>query len=166
MEDQPLRIAVVGHTNAGKTSLLRTLTRRADFVEVSDRPGTTRHVERIELMVRDRAAVRFFDTPGLEDAVSLREHIERDTAARLRPRAALLACRAAASPDRGTERLLRELLAHCGDCRLWLVRDADTPASPDDPAAARWRQWLEDCGLARITAHDTLADALTDIGAG
>ena len=89
-----------------------------------------------------------------------------DTAARLRPRAALLACRAAASPDRGTERLLRELLAHCGDCRLWLVRDADTPASPDAAAAARWRQWLEDCGLARITAHDTLADALTDIGAG
>jgi len=89
-----------------------------------------------------------------------------DTAARLRPRATLLACRAAASPDRGTERLLRELLAHCGDCRLWLVRDADTPASPDAAAAARWRQWLEDCGLARITAHDTLADALTDIGAG
>ena len=85
MEDQPLRIAVVGHTNAGKTSLLRTLTRRADFGEVSDRPGTTRHVERIELMVRDRAAVRFFDTPGLEDAVSLREHIERDTAAATPP---------------------------------------------------------------------------------
>lgn len=89
-----------------------------------------------------------------------------DTAARLRPRAALLACRAAASPDRGTERLLRELLAHCGDCRLWLVRDTGTPASPDDPAAARWRQWLADCGLARITAHDALADALTGIGAG
>src|SRR5215217_5789300 len=85
MEDQPLRIAVVGHTNAGKTSLLRTLTRRADFGEVSDRPGTTRHVERIELMVRDRAAVRFFDTPGLEDAVSLREHIERDAAATTPP---------------------------------------------------------------------------------
>ena len=77
MDAQPLRIAVVGHTNAGKTSLLRTLTRRADFGEVSDRPGTTRHVERIELMVGDRPAVRFFDTPGLEDAVSLREHIDR-----------------------------------------------------------------------------------------
>ena len=44
-----LRIAVVGHTNAGKTSLLRTLTRRAAFGEVSDRPGVTRHVERIDL---------------------------------------------------------------------------------------------------------------------
>ena len=74
--EDALRIAVVGHTNAGKTSLLRTLTRRVDFGDVSDRPGTTRHVERIELMVSGRAAVRFFDTPGLEDAVSLREHIE------------------------------------------------------------------------------------------
>ena len=75
MQDPAIRIAVVGHTNAGKTSLLRTLTRRVDFGEVSARPGTTRHVERIELKVRERAAVQFFDTPGLEDAVSLREHI-------------------------------------------------------------------------------------------
>jgi hypothetical protein len=75
MQDPAIRIAVVGHTNAGKTSLLRTLTRRVDFGEVSARPGTTRHVERIELKVRERAAVQFFDTPGLEDAVSLRAHI-------------------------------------------------------------------------------------------
>ena len=73
----PIRIAVVGHTNAGKTSLLRTLTRRIDFGEVSQRPGTTRHVERVDLRVVGRVAVRFFDTPGLEDAVSLREHIAR-----------------------------------------------------------------------------------------
>ncbi|MGJ7488571.1 DUF2868 domain-containing protein [Variovorax sp. LT2P21] len=85
-----------------------------------------------------------------------------DTAARLRPRALLLACRAAASPDRGTERLLRELLAHCGDCRLWLVPEIDSPAPSNDLAAARWRRWLVDGGLARITAHDTLAGALAE----
>ncbi|MGI4777409.1 MAG: GTPase/DUF3482 domain-containing protein [Janthinobacterium lividum] len=73
--DDAIRIAVVGHTNAGKTSLLRTLTRRVEFGEVSSRPGTTRHVERVDLLVHGRAAVRFFDTPGLEDAVSLCEHI-------------------------------------------------------------------------------------------
>ncbi|RYY88076.1 MAG: DUF3482 domain-containing protein, partial [Comamonadaceae bacterium] len=77
---EPLHIAVVGHTNAGKTSLLRTLTRRADFGEVSDRPGTTRHVEAIDLRIDDtqggqRAAVRFYDTPGLEDAVTLLAHV-------------------------------------------------------------------------------------------
>jgi hypothetical protein len=74
-QQQAIRIAVVGHTNAGKTSLLRTLTRRANFGEVSQRPGTTRHVESIDLEVNGQAAVRFFDTPGLEDAVALREHL-------------------------------------------------------------------------------------------
>jgi len=72
---QAIRIAVVGHTNAGKTSLLRTLTRRAGFGEVSQRPGTTRHVESVDLEVNGQPAVRFFDTPGLEDAVALREHL-------------------------------------------------------------------------------------------
>lgn len=72
----PIRIAVVGHTNAGKTSLLRTLTRRVDFGAVSERPGTTRHVETIDLIVDGAPAVRFFDTPGLEDAVALREHLQ------------------------------------------------------------------------------------------
>ena len=71
-----IRIAVVGHANAGKTSLLRTLTRRVNFGEVSDRPGTTRHVESVDLQVDGTAAVRFFDTPGLEDAIALREHME------------------------------------------------------------------------------------------
>jgi len=71
----PLQIAVVGHTNAGKTSLLRTLTRRVDFGAVSEQPGTTRHVESVELRVDGGAAVRFFDTPGLEDAVTLLDHV-------------------------------------------------------------------------------------------
>ncbi|MEO7241386.1 MAG: GTPase/DUF3482 domain-containing protein [Variovorax sp.] len=79
--EPPIRIAVVGHTNAGKTSLLRTLTRRVEFGQVSEQPGTTRHVERIDLKVDGRAPVQFFDTPGLEDAVSLREHLGRDTEA-------------------------------------------------------------------------------------
>jgi len=75
MTREAIRIAVVGHTNAGKTSLLRTLTRRVNFGEVSQRPGTTRHVESVDLDVNGEAAVRFFDTPGLEDAVALREHL-------------------------------------------------------------------------------------------
>lgn len=70
-----VEIAVVGHTNVGKTSLLRTLTRQSAFGEVSDRPGTTRHVERIDLRIAGRSAVRFFDTPGLEDAVALQHHM-------------------------------------------------------------------------------------------
>lgn len=71
-----IQIAVVGHTNAGKTSLLRTLTRRENFGEISDRPGTTRHVEAIDLKIDGRGAVRFFDTPGLEDSVTLAEYLK------------------------------------------------------------------------------------------
>ena len=41
----PLKLAVVGHTNVGKTSLLRTLTSDVGFGEVSHRPSTTRHFE-------------------------------------------------------------------------------------------------------------------------
>jgi len=68
---RPLVLAVVGHTNAGKTSLLRTLVRRREFGEVSDRPGTTRHAEAITLWVDEQPALRFVDTPGLEDPIGL-----------------------------------------------------------------------------------------------
>ncbi len=73
----PIDIAVVGHTNAGKTSLLRTLTRQAHFGEVSDRPGTTRHVEAIDLDIGGQTLVRYFDTPGLEDSVALQHHLKQ-----------------------------------------------------------------------------------------
>ncbi len=62
-----LKIAVVGHTNVGKTSLMRTLTRDVDFGEVSDRPATTRRVEGTGLFVDCRKVLELYDTPGLED---------------------------------------------------------------------------------------------------
>ncbi|MDN8614551.1 DUF2868 domain-containing protein [Variovorax ginsengisoli] len=65
-----------------------------------------------------------------------------DMLAHIRPRRAVIGCRAAASPDRGTERFLREVMALCGECRLWLV------GAPDDAAArGRWQAWLADAGL-------------------
>ncbi|WP_082524894.1 GTPase/DUF3482 domain-containing protein [Pseudorhodoferax sp. Leaf274] len=78
--DGVLAIAVVGHTNAGKTSLLRTLTRKRRFGEVSDRPGTTRHVEVVELRIDGAPALRFFDTPGLEDSVALWDYLQGSAA--------------------------------------------------------------------------------------
>lgn len=74
---RPITLALVGHTNAGKTSLLRTLTRRADFGEVSNQPGTTRHVEALVLHIDGRSAVRFLDTPGLEDAAALLDYVQQ-----------------------------------------------------------------------------------------
>src|SRR5690606_23962364 len=73
MTPRPLRLAVVGHTNTGKTSLLRTLTRDPDFGEVSDSPGTTRHVEGVRLLADGAAGLELFDTPGMEDGMALLE---------------------------------------------------------------------------------------------
>src|SRR5690606_1070627 len=77
MTDAMLRVAVVGHTNTGKTSLLRTLTRDGRFGEVADSPGTTRHVEGARLQLDGRPALEWFDTPGMEDSIALLEYLER-----------------------------------------------------------------------------------------
>ncbi|MEX0654263.1 MAG: GTPase/DUF3482 domain-containing protein [Phycisphaeraceae bacterium] len=74
---EPLRVAVVGHTNTGKTSLLRTLTRDRAFGEVSDRPATTRDVRGAALLVQGQPVAELYDTPGLEDSISLLEHLEQ-----------------------------------------------------------------------------------------
>jgi hypothetical protein len=74
---RPLSLAVVGHTNVGKTSLLRTLTRDVGFGEVSHRPSTTRHVEGARLSVDGEALLELYDTPGLEDAIALLDYLER-----------------------------------------------------------------------------------------
>ena len=69
-------IAVIGHTNAGKTSLMRTLTRQRDFGRISAHPATTRHVELAELAVAGQAVLRLYDTPGFEDSSGLLAHLE------------------------------------------------------------------------------------------
>lgn len=72
-----LRLAVVGHTNTGKTSLLRTLARDPDFGDVRDSPGTTRHVEGLRLLVEGQAMIELFDTPGIEDSIGLVDYFEQ-----------------------------------------------------------------------------------------
>ncbi len=72
-----LKVAVVGHTNTGKTSLLRTLTQDVSFGEVADHPGTTRHVEGTALLVDGAPLVELYDTPGLEDSIGLLEHLDQ-----------------------------------------------------------------------------------------
>lgn len=74
---QRLRLAVVGHTNTGKTSLLRTLARDPDFGEVEDRPGTTRQVQGARLLVDGHPVIELFDTPGMEDGIGLLEYLDQ-----------------------------------------------------------------------------------------
>ena len=79
-----LRIAVVGHTNTGKTSLMRTLLHDVEFGEVSDRPAVTRDVQAAALVVNPEpgrsnkpARVLLWDTPGLEDSIGLWDHLQQ-----------------------------------------------------------------------------------------
>ncbi|MWN90565.1 DUF3482 domain-containing protein [Gilliamella sp. Pra-s65] len=72
-----LKLAVVGHANVGKTSLLRTLIRNSHFGHVSDHPGTTRHVESITLPLEQNKSIVFYDTPGLEDSLALYDYINQ-----------------------------------------------------------------------------------------
>jgi len=74
----PIELAVVGHTNTGKTSLMRTLLRDERFGEVADSPGTTRHVESAQLLTQGGQPVLILrDTPGLEDAMGVLDYLDQ-----------------------------------------------------------------------------------------
>jgi hypothetical protein len=59
-----------------------------------------------------------------------------------RPHRLLVACRAAATPDRGTERFLQAVVAPAGQAALWLQGEHEHPA---------WRPWLERSALREVT---------------
>ncbi|PYF79531.1 small GTP-binding protein [Marinomonas alcarazii] len=66
-----ISLLVVGHANTGKTSLIRTLLRKQDFGDVSDRAGTTRHVESVKIKIGKQTVITLTDTPGFEDSIGL-----------------------------------------------------------------------------------------------
>jgi len=73
VKQTPVNIAVVGHANTGKTSLIRTLLRDSEFGEIADYAGTTRHVEAVSIRVENIDVIRLFDTPGIEDSIAFLE---------------------------------------------------------------------------------------------
>ncbi len=136
---EPLKLAVVGHTNVGKTSLLRTLTRDTGFGEVSHRPSTTRHVEGARLSVDGEPLLELYDTPGLEDAIALLDYLERlerpgerlDGPARL---ARFLQGSEARQRFEQEAKVLRQLLA--SDAGLYVI-------DVREPVLAKYRDELE-----------------------
>lgn len=75
--------------------------------------------------------------------------------AKARPARVLLVCDGAASPDRGTERFMREVLARSGRVDFCLlgtaVPEGFGPLGDSNEAyRQRWQQWLSDSGLAEI----------------
>ena len=75
-DERPIIVAVVGHANTGKTSVLQTLLRRRDFGVVSPHGGTTRTVEVGEIAFGRGIVARVLDTPGLEESIRLRDLLE------------------------------------------------------------------------------------------
>ena len=174
-------IAVVGHTNAGKTSLLRTLTRQARFGDVSERPGTTRHVQAIGLDTAGQTLVRYFDTPGLEDAVALQHHLKQLPEALTPPQRvrALIEGPEARGVFEHEAKVLRQMLAadaaiYVIDCREPLlpkhrseIEVLNTCARPIMPVLnfvrsahsreAEWRETLAAYGLHAAVLFDAVA---------
>lgn len=78
---QDVQLALISHTNVGKTSLARTLL-RSDVGEVVDAPHTTME-NSLHLLASSEAGDRLllWDTPGFGDSRRLRQRLEqRDTA--------------------------------------------------------------------------------------
>lgn len=82
MKATALKIAVVGHTNTGKTSLVRTLTHDRAFGEVRDQGGTTRQTTACRLVADSGERIELFDSPGLENAPELLDWIDRQAGER------------------------------------------------------------------------------------
>lgn len=86
--------------------------------------------------------------PRVDGSMAQRQAL-LDSVARRRPRLLVLAVHASASPDRGAERLLRELLPLAGQVRLWPLSTTGTETDTER-GIARWRRWLEDSDLDSI----------------
>lgn len=73
-ELKPLVVAVVGPTNEGKTSLLRTLTNDPDFGHVNAFTGTTVRAEIQKVFYRGIAEIlQLIDTPGFQTSSEIME---------------------------------------------------------------------------------------------
>lgn len=184
---EPLQLAVVGHTNVGKTSFIRTLTRSTRFGEVSSRASTTRHVEGASLKVDGGEVLRLYDTPGLEDAMSLLDYLEQLRPPRERRDGPALIQRFLDSAEaRGQfeqeAKVLRQLLS-C-DAGLYVI-DAREPVLPkyvdelevlsmcgkplfpvlnfvasQEARSAAWREALARRGLHALLSFDSVAPPL------
>lgn len=73
-----ITLCVIGHTNVGKTSLMRTLSRNQDFGEVKNASATTRHVE-ASVITHGEHTLTLLDTPGLEDASGVMDYLVEHT---------------------------------------------------------------------------------------
>ena len=182
MSERILTIAVVGHTNTGKTSLLRTLTRDVSFGEVSPHPATTRHVEGAAVLIEGRPVIELFDTPGLEDSIALLDHLNAQAGRRraegIEQIRAFLAGPEASGRFTQEAKALRQVIG--SDMALYVVDARDrvlgkhrdeleilarctTPVVPvlnftadPDAEVAQWRDHLSRVNMHAVAEFDTV----------
>src|SRR5688500_14551217 len=70
-------LSLISHTNAGKTTLARTLLRR-DVGEVRDAAHVTLFNEAYILLEQDARLLRLWDTPGFGDSARLLKRLRRE----------------------------------------------------------------------------------------
>jgi len=76
MVNKPINIMLVSHTNAGKTTLMRTLLGQ-DVGEVRDAPDVTRSVSSYALAtIADHGALYLWDTPGFGDSFRVAKRLD------------------------------------------------------------------------------------------
>ncbi len=179
-----INVAVVGHTNAGKTSLIRTLLRDDQFGNINDSAGTTRAVEKSVIFAGDDAILNLYDTPGFEDSSALLQTLDEMSATfAARLPADLLhtfISRAQEFPDFEQEiKVLRQSLN--SDVLLYLIdvrepllgkysdeveilSKAGKPILPvfnfiagNQPALTRWREQMARFNLHSALEFDTVA---------
>ena len=76
-ENSVVTLSLISHTNAGKTSLARTLLRR-DVGEVRDAPHVTLFNESHVLLQSEGRVLRLWDTPGFGDSARLLRRLRRE----------------------------------------------------------------------------------------
>lgn len=160
----------------------RKLLARFEEMEVSTVVDPEQHIEptlssghgRSLTGVHESLAIVGFELPsehpwppgGLEKSAQLSERIsgtgqERravlNALAQTRPYKILLVCNPASSPDRGTERFIREACACGTHCALLLA--SGTGAETGNPA--RWQSWLQHIGMNDIDSFTDI-DSATD----
>jgi len=119
-----LTLALVGHTNVGKTTLARTLLQR-DVGEVLDRGHVTTTTERHEWLRSDAGdTLALLDTPGLADAAALLQRLSQTGWRRWLQRE--VSDRLQAPPNGPTEQAL-QTLAGQADALLYIVNAAELP---------------------------------------
>lgn len=147
------RIAVVGHPNKGKSSLVATLA-EDDSVGISATPGTTLRARAYPMRVDGRLLYTLIDTPGFQRARQVLGWLEARTAeigatAADRPRLVAEFLEAPGHADRFPDEceLLRPLVEGAG---ILYVVDGGVPYGPEYEAEMEILRWTGRPSLAAI----------------